>query len=72
MLYFFDGRVLFCWSEPDAEFPLDEVALLGLSPVFGALFDDLPDLSSRLLPGLLNAIVLILRFRSVRVKDSLF
>jgi hypothetical protein len=39
------------------EFPLAEGDLFGLSPAFGALFDDLPDLSSRLFPGLLNAII---------------
>jgi len=59
-LYFFDGLELLGLSDPGAEFPLEEVALFGLSPAFGALFDDLPDLSSRLFPGLLNAIIFLL------------
>ena len=44
------------WS---AALPLDEV-LFGLSSGLFALFDDLPDLSSRPLPGLLNTIVFCL------------
>jgi hypothetical protein len=56
LLYFFAGLLKSVLSAPEEDLPLD-VDLLGASADFEALFDDLPDWSLRLLPGLLNAIV---------------
>jgi hypothetical protein len=56
LLYFLEGLLLLVLSAPDDEFPLEEVDLFGRSSALLALFDDLPDLSSRPFPGLLNAI----------------
>ena len=74
LLYFFSALLLSERSEPDAELPFEEDDLFGLSPAFGALFDDLPDWSPFPLPGLLNAIVFELALSQrvgVKVSDFL-
>jgi hypothetical protein len=50
------GLLLFVRSKPGEELRADGDDLFGLSPALEALFDDLPDLSSRLFPGLLDTI----------------
>ncbi len=47
-------------SELFDEPPLDDVDLFGLSADLVVLLDDLPDFSSRPLPGLLNTIIICL------------
>lgn len=57
VLYFLEGRVLFDVPELGVDLPLAGLAFFGLSPPLEGRFDDVFDLPSRPLPGLLNAIV---------------